>query len=83
VPETAPGFFLKHFLKSLGLPLVFSLIMGGVCYWGLGFLPESERIGPETVRIVGLVVLGAACYGLLSLVFQRKLVKEILRRPSP
>lgn len=82
VPEIHQGLFLSHFMKAMILPLVFSLIMGGVCYWGLGLLPESERIGPETIRIVGLVVLGAACYALLSLVFQRKLVKEILHRPS-
>lgn len=80
VPEIHQGLFLSHFIKSMILPLVFSLIMSAACWFGLRFWPESEKIVPETIRILMLVSIGVGCYALFSLVFQRQLVKEIIRK---
>ncbi|MEQ6341788.1 MAG: MOP flippase family protein [Gammaproteobacteria bacterium] len=75
VPFRLIGLKLTIFLQNISLPILLSAVMGGVVYIAQMFLPiANEAIG---LRFGLLVALGMVIYALLSLVFQRTLVKRI------
>jgi putative peptidoglycan lipid II flippase len=79
-PEVARNTFFWHAIKSSILPVIFSLVMGAICYLGMKKTLPSDEVIRETMRIAMMVGSGAVCYGILALVFQRKLLMEMLRK---
>ncbi|MBI5778348.1 MAG: murein biosynthesis integral membrane protein MurJ [Planctomycetes bacterium] len=72
------GGILSAFMKSLILPLFCSLLMGMVCYLGFRYLPPAPNLLWETVRVLGLVVLGIGSYLGFSKIFQPHLMTEVI-----
>ncbi|MBI4713564.1 MAG: murein biosynthesis integral membrane protein MurJ [Planctomycetes bacterium] len=67
------------FIKSLIPFIISSLLMGIGCYWAIRFVPIFPEIIPETLRIIGITLLGALLYLVLAYLFHRKFLKETFR----
>ncbi|MEW6026274.1 MAG: murein biosynthesis integral membrane protein MurJ [Planctomycetota bacterium] len=74
----SPASMLAEFVKGLTLPLFCSLLMGAVCYLGYRFIPQAPNLLLETVRVLGLVVIGIGAYLGFSKVFQPTLLDEVI-----
>ena len=75
VPLRLIGLKLKVFMRNLAIPVLLGVVMGLVIYIAQTILPiGNEAIG---FRFGLLAALGVGAYALLSLFFQRTLVKRI------
>jgi len=77
IPDVQPS-ILSGFIKGLILPLFCSLLMGAICYLGFRYLPQAPNLLWETVRVLGLVVLGIGSYLGFSKIFQPELLNEVI-----